>query len=348
MGPIDERENAEVTNLEDQQVHTSDMAEGHTPVLSVILATPAGYRTIRKTVSHLRSQTARSSLELVIVAPSQELLGLEVDQLKEFACYQVVEIQKFQSIGQANAAGIRRATASIIALAEDHCFPDSQWAERLIAAHQGPWVAVGPGVRNANPNTAVSWADLFIGYGPWLTPSPSREAEFLPGHNTSYKREILMGYADQLDRMMEAETVLHWDLREKGHRLYMQSTASVAHTNFSLWTSWIPAQFYNGRLFAGARARQKPPSWRIVFVLGSPLIPGVRLWRIWAGLPSRELKIRFLGCLHALIIGLAIDGVGQMVGYALGMGNALDKVAKYEVDRFKHVREQDRLEILGF
>jgi hypothetical protein len=287
-------------------------------------------------------------LELVIVAPSQALPDLEVDQLNDFACYQVVEIQAFQSIGQANAAGIRRATALIIALAEDHCFPDPQWAERLIAAHQGPWAAVGPGVRNANPNTAVSWADLFIGYGPWLTPSPSREAEFLPGHNTSYKREVLMGYADQLDPMMEAETVLHWDLREKGHRLYMESTASVAHTNFSLWTSWIPAQFYNGRLFAGARARQKSLPWRMVFVLGSPLIPGVRLWRIWTGLPSNELKVRFFACLPALIIGLAIDGVGQMVGYALGTGNALDKVARYEVDRFKHVREQDRLEILGF
>jgi len=324
------------------------MGPGNTPLLSVILATPTEYLTIRKTVSHLRSQTVCGSLELVIVAPSQLLLDLDVDQLSGFARYQVVEIQEFQSIGQANAAGIRQATASIVALAEDHCFPDPQWAERLIAAHQGPWSAVGPGVRNANPSTSISWADLFIGYGPWLTPSHSREAEFLPGHNTSYKRDVLMGYVDQLDPMMEAETVLHWDLREKGHRLYMESTATVAHTNFSLWASWIPAQFYNGRLFAGARGRQKRLVWRMVFVLGSPLIPVVRLWRIWAGLPSRELTIRFLGCLPTLIIGLAIDGVGQMVGYALGTGNALDKVAKLEVDRFKHVRKQDRLDILGF
>jgi hypothetical protein len=317
------------------------------PLLSVILATPTGYRTIRKTVSHLLSQTIRGSMELVIVAPSQERLEPEVDQLKKFANFLVVEIQAFQSIGQANAAGIRRATSSIIALAEDHCFPDPQWAERLLAAHQGPWVAVGPGVRNANPNTAVSWADLFIGYGPWLTPAPCRETEFLPGHNTSYKREVLLTYGERLEPMMEAETVLHWDLREKGHRLYMESTAGVAHTNFSLWASWIPAQFYNGRLFAGARSKEKPLAWRITFVLGAPLIPAVRLWRIWSGLPSQELKLRFFSCLPALIIGLAIDGIGQMIGYALGTGNALDKVSKYEVDRFKHVREQDRLKILG-
>ena len=76
--------------------------------------------------------------------------------------------------------------------------------------------------------------------------------------------------------------------------------------------------------------------------------PDLRLWRIWTGLPSQELKFQFLSCLPALVIGLAVDGMGQMFGYALGTGNALDKVARFEVDRFKHIREQDRLEILGF
>lgn len=34
------------------------MTESNTPVLSVILATPGRYATIRKTMGHLRSQTA--------------------------------------------------------------------------------------------------------------------------------------------------------------------------------------------------------------------------------------------------------------------------------------------------
>lgn len=323
------------------------MNDEKAPRLSVIIATPNRYATIRKTIRHLLSQTIRHQLEIVIVASSRENLQLDENELVPFGRVQVVELGSLLSIGSANAAGIRRAQSAIIALAEDHCFPDPQWAERLTAAHQGPWAAVGPGVRNANPNTAVSWADLFIGYGPWLTPSPSREAEFLPGHNTSYKRAILLEYGDQLDSMMQAETVLHWDLRRKGYRLYMESTASVAHTNFSLWSSWGPAQLYNGRLFAGTRAREKPLSWRILFTVGAPLIPAVRLWRIWAGLPSRDLRGRFLSCLYALAIGLLIDGVGQMIGYAIGAGNALEKVAQYETDRFRHVREQDRIDLLG-
>ena len=163
------------------------------PPLSVILATRERYSAIRKTVSCLRKQTACSQIELVIVAPSRSRLDLDERELNDFAGYQVVEIDRFESIGRANAEGIRHAKADVVALAEDHCFPDPQWAERLIASHQGPWSAVGPCFRNANPQSSVSWADFFIGYSPWLAPSPSREAEFLPGHNTSYKRGCLAG-----------------------------------------------------------------------------------------------------------------------------------------------------------
>ena len=64
------------------------------------------------------------------------------------------------------------------------------------------------------------------------------------------------------------------------------------------------------------------------------------------GLSSQELKVRFLRCLHTLTIGLVLDGVGQMIGYAIGVGNALEKVAQYEANRFQHIRKQDRIDIL--
>jgi hypothetical protein len=51
------------------------------PLMSVVLATPDTYATIRKTILHLAGQTIRNSLEFVIVAPWQAHLGLEVDQL---------------------------------------------------------------------------------------------------------------------------------------------------------------------------------------------------------------------------------------------------------------------------
>lgn len=310
--------------------------------MSVVIATPDNYDTIRKTILHLRKQTICDSLEVIIVAPSRFQLNLQEADLSVFASWQVIEIGALESIGRANATGIRRAVAPIVALAEDHCFPDPEWAESLLTAHQDSWAAVGPGVRNANPSTAVSWADLFIGYGPWLLPTSAREVDFLPGHNSSYKRDILLSYGNKLPDMMDSETVLHWDLRAKGHRLYLEPAAKVAHTNFGLWSSWIPVQFYNGRLFAGSRVRGMSFFKRVVYVLGAPMIPFVRLARITRQLRSVLLLKKYMRCLHALVIGLLLDGLGQMLGYLAGAGNAVTQVARFEFHRVDHITEGDR------
>ena len=42
---------------------------------------------------------------------------------------------------------------------------------------------MGPIVRNANPRTAVSWADYLLGYGPFADGTPGGEVDALPGHN---------------------------------------------------------------------------------------------------------------------------------------------------------------------
>jgi GT2 family glycosyltransferase len=309
--------------------------------MSVVIATPDNFRTIRKTISHLSRQTVRDLLQIVIVAPSKQDLELDATRMHGFHGYEIVELGSIDSIGAANAAGIRRATAPIVALAEDHCFPDPEWAAKLIEAHNRPWAAVAPCVRNANPGTAVSWADLLIGYGPWLSPTTAREMDFLPGHNSSYKRDVLLRYGEQLDAMMSAETLLHWDLRAKGHQLYLEPAASTAHTNFSRWSSWLPVQFYNGRLFAGERARGMSGLRRLVYTVGAPLIPLVRLARI--GRAARHALVHHGHCVPAVVIGLAVDGIGQMFGYALGAGNALSKVACFEFKRIDHVISSDRM-----
>ena len=146
---------------------------------------------------------------------------------------------------------------------------------------------------------------------------------------------------------MEAETVLHWDLREQGQRLYLEPAARVAHTNFSLWSSWIPAQFHNGRLFAATRVREMSAARRLVYFLGSPLIPLVRLARISSPRRARALLGPYLRCLPVLVVGLLLDGLGQMLGYGFGFGNSAEEVAKIEAHRARHITEQDRQDLFA-
>lgn len=312
------------------------------PRLSVVLATPDRFAAIRQTVVHLSRQTVRGAIELVLVAPTLDALAADDAALASFARVVRVAAGAFGSIGAANAAGVRRATADVVALAEDHAFPDPTWAERLIAAHEGPYAAVGPAVRNANPASAVSRADLLIGYAPWLDGAPARDAAFLPGHNSSYKRSVLAGYGDALETMLDAETLLHWDLRSRGERLRFEPAAAIAHTNFSRWRSWLPAQYHYGRLFAGLRVRDMSRTRRAAYAVGSPLIPFVRLARIVRDARRAGGARTVLGCLHALVPGLACDAAGQMAGYALGLGDAAERTSRYEFDRARHVRDDER------
>ena len=59
--------------------------------------------------------------------------------------------------------------------------------------------------------------------------------------------------------------------------------------------------------------------------------------------PKRSLHVD--GCLPVMLVGLALDGVGQMLGYAFGVGNAVEEVAKVEAHRARHITERDRLDL---
>lgn len=316
------------------------------PAMSVVIATPDRYATIRKTVHALRAQTAREQLEIVIVAPSAATLDRDDSELDVFCCVRVVEIGPFCAVGAANAAGVRQATAPLVALAEDHAYPEPGWAAALIWRHRERWAAVGPVLRNANPDTAISWADFFISYAPWIDPAEGGVVDHLPGHNSSYKRDCLLAYGAQLESMLEAETVLHWDLRRQGRELYLEPAAKTAHTNFALAASWMASQFHCGRLFAASRAAEGRWSAlrRALYTGATPLIPLVRLRRILPVLRRlRRCEHLPTGVWPAVILGLVLDGTGQLLGYLCGAGPARQRVSQLEYHRDNHITASDKL-----
>lgn len=315
------------------------------PSLSVILITPERYDSLRKTIGHLRSQSVHQQMEIVIVTARGDAVECDESELRDFHSYQVVEIGPVNSVGRAWAAGIRGASAPIAVLGEDHSFPEPGWAEALLRAHQQDWAVVGPVVRNANPATLMSWADYFLGYGPWQDPSPAGEREHLPGHNSSYKRDILLQYGCRLESMMEAESVLHWDLRRNGYRLWLEPASKTRHVNFTRLRSWIAACFQAGRKFAGFRADNEkwPRARRLLFGAASPLIPFVRYRRIAAdSLGHGRSTGKFLAATPWLLFGLGVDAAGQMMGSVFGAGTAQDKLMCFEFQRYRHVRARDR------
>jgi hypothetical protein len=315
------------------------MTERHTPDLSVILATPDTFATVEETVRHLRQQTVRDRIEIVLVAPSSAALALPDGALDGFGWSRVVEAGPIGSIGSANAKGIRQATAPVVALAEDHAFPVPEWSEALIAAHRGPYAAVGSVIRNPNnPQSAVAWADCLIGFGEYLLPVSSGVVERLPGNNSSYKRALLLEYGERLESMMETETLLQQDLQRKGHRLYLEAAAQVAHLNFEILPSFVRVKYLSGRVYGAARARGWSPLRRLTFACATPLIPFVRYRRLkrhWDA--CRTVTTLPRGVMAIAWLGLLISATGELIGCCFGAGRAVEQRERLEFHRTAHL-----------
>jgi hypothetical protein len=301
------------------------------PAMSVIVTTPDSYDTIRTLIGRLRAQTRRDALEVIIVAPSIGAVRSGLADLEEFCCWRVVELGTLRTVAQAKAAGIRQATAAVVVLTEDHSFPDPTWAQALIEAHRHPWAAVGPAMGNGNPESLIGWADFIIGYGAWLDP-PAGEATHLPGHNSAYKRDILLAFGDRLEALLGAEATLHEELQARGHRLYMEPAAKTFHVNFTQPARWVPYLLYSGRLFAAERARSWSLLRRAVFSGAAWLIPLVRLKRALQQM-RRSRPDLLVRVFPALLFALTVDGIGQWLGYTFGAGQAAQRVAHLEFHR---------------
>lgn len=191
----------------------------------------------------------------------------------------------------------------------------------------------------------VSWANLLMAYGHWLAPTTAREMDDLPGHNSSYKRDVLRAYGPELADMLEREGTLHADLRRRGERLYLEAAARAHHLNPTRAPAWMLLRFNAGRLFAATRAQNEAwsPLHRLLYCGGAPLIPLMRLPQLLRHIRqsgrTRELLPHVIA---ALLVALLIHSLGEMAGYAFGEGQTREQLAQFEFDRLRQLSRRDR------
>ena len=237
--------------------------------------------------------------------------------------YQLV---RFENRGRAAARGIMAASAPFVALTENHCFPVSDWAERLLEGYNDSISGVGPGVLNANPETLLSWTMFAFGYGNFAPTMAAGHRYELPYHNSSYRTAVLKRLGNQLPELLADERRLFAELRESGARLWFEPKAVTCHLNEARWPLVSNITFYFGWRYASAR-RESWPLWRRgIYAVAWPFL----------ALPiSRNLlrKLRALKCTriqkpgliaHVWLVAL-FHAAGEAVGYVLGPRNSFPK-----------------------
>jgi hypothetical protein len=237
-----------------------------------------------------------------------------------------IKLPSSTPLSGAKALAIRHAQAPVVAFLEEHAFASPGWGRALVAAHRGPWAAVGAEVHNANPARFLSRAVALMNYHPWLPPAPRREFSMLPGHNASFKREVLLAYGERLNDLLRAEIVLHTRLHQDGHRLLLEPQAKFFHTNEVRWSALFSGFFLFHRIYGPARASEF--GWsrlrRALYIGAVPLIPLYFVARLLLIVAARRRRL-LMPALIALPVFLLIQFVGalgQATGLLAGIGTA--------------------------
>jgi hypothetical protein len=306
------------------------------PSLSAVLPVNGNYGSVRLVMQRLTAQTISNQIEMIFIIPEDSLFEPDSLDMNHFHSFQVKAVKFPFSLFRAYAEGIRAAKAPVAVLTQDHAFMDENWAEILIEDHKQDWAVVGPHVCNANPVSMVSWADFYISYGEWASPVETGIKPHLPGHNSSYKVDILRKFDWELENAMEGESFFHRRLHGLGYRLLLDSRICLLHLNYETWRGWLPKRYYQGRQFAAAWSQYWNRKRRFLYIAASPAVPFLRLWRAWRNI-RRGKSIKFLLRLTPyLLIGLIAESCGHVLGYCLGRGDCVEKINAFEFDRIRH------------
>ena len=99
------------------------------PALTVVLPTIDNYQRIQKTLTHLQAQTARSEIEVLIVASSKGALKLDPAVAEGFFDLRVIEVGEIHSLAVAKSLAAAEARADWVVFGEDHSWPEPGWAK---------------------------------------------------------------------------------------------------------------------------------------------------------------------------------------------------------------------------
>ena len=308
----------------DEMSEQDRQGNANDPELSVILVVGGQRERAAATLRSLLEQSAIDRMEIFLFDLGAEsapaLPGSEHPRV------QLARRGPTYLLGPARAEGMRAAKAPVISLIEEHCMAQPGWAEAVIRAHQGPWAAVGCGFTCANSHLEPCSKAFRITYGDYIHTGRHERGpvNFVSGQNSSFKRDVLLRYDDQLELMMTADLVLQSKMLEDGYKLFYEPSARMTHLNERLISRLCAGAFYWNWCFSNARAQVFQWSWtrKAIWIVLAPLIPWVRLTRL-SILVSRMGGRKFVRFLCDLPSILAVD-YASAAGQVAGLLNKID------------------------
>jgi len=301
------------------------------PDLSVVVTVVEGADALRRCLEALRVQADAVHVETLV--PLDETVRSLAAVVEKFEHARVVDVElpsgagAFESEGERHelydrrrTAGLETALGTIVALIEDRCVPDADWASRVVAAHAREQVGALGGAVESAATGLLQWAVYFCDYGRYQLPFTREVRDYVSDVNVSYTRQALDGTREAW-RERYNEAVVHGVLRERNQDLVLDPEVVVAHGRLEMGlASGLVERFHWGRVFGGTRLPSASPATRLIRTALTPVLPLV----VWARLLQQRLERRgrslgvFVAATPAILLFLAAWSVGEAAAYVTG------------------------------
>ncbi len=300
------------------------VSTSNTPALTIVVPSVNGLGDLVPCLNALNALRSRTATEVLVV----DRLGGEVaDTVRaKYPWAVLLPMPRTSTIPQMRDAAFRAATADAVAVIEDYVIVPPEWGERLLAVlAEGYDVAGGP-IDNAATDRLLDWATFLCEYSACLPPLPEGAAEWLPGNNVVYRRSVLQRYLP-VTAQGAWENRLHDAMRADGVRLECRSNLLVGHKKHFGLLEYMGQRYLYSRSYAGARVQSASLVKRLATGAAAFALPPLLLLRITRSLMAKGVPTpRVLATLPFIGTFAVSWGLGEVVGYWFGAGDALARV----------------------
>lgn len=293
------------------------------PAISITISTIDGWPGFAENLERFERAAERAGGELIVTdgsghpAPPTGALGPRT----------VWHAEPGASVYKMRVTGYRLSRAPMVAISEDHCRVDEDWAVRLLSALEAaPDVAaVGGSVENGATSSTLDWASYFVVQAPMVPPIASGVAPKIAGAvNVAYRRKALESL-DDFDGLGTLDGLHQRQLRLHGATLLADDSIRVVHDQSLPLMGMTVMHFHAGRTFAGfLRHRMDRLAWFRLVAVG--LVPYARLTRAAKIGFARGHRRTILRAWPMMLWLFYAQLVGQVVGFALGPGDSPRRV----------------------
>jgi hypothetical protein len=304
------------------------------PEISVVIVAGSNRRRGANALASVLRQAGIERAEVILIDTALDrfppLAGSAHPQVR------VIQMGYEQHIGAMRIYAARVARAPLVAYLEEHALAMPGWLTGILAAfRQGEWAGVAGAVVPASPKPTVGTMVSMISFDGWTEEMVSRESDLMPGHNSAYRRDILLSLdnllslnnapaSDELEELAFIELNLQRRLRELGHKFYFDNRIKWIHLNENRIGSLFHDYFHWNVLFGQSRVQGRSSGYRVSRILTIPLILPVRVLKTLLQTRRRAGNdwTLYARMLPVALLVHSISMLGLGVGYLGGLKNS--------------------------